>query len=77
MDLEKSLKSYIGNTYLKDVIINELVNKEEIESTKKLEYSIIINTRNNRTYEMSYDIKNDEIIVKNVCEIFTELPLSN
>lgn len=76
MELEKFLKSYIETISSKDSIINELINRKEIKSIKELEYSIIINAENNRTYEMLYNIKNDEITITDVYKIFNELPLN-
>lgn len=71
------LKSYEGQLRTKELLIQELKENNEIESIKELECSIIVNLKNKQTYEMLYDIKNNnKIKINKVNRIPCELPLA-
>lgn len=72
-----NLKSYEGQLHTKESFIQKLKNNNEIESIEELECSIIVNLKNKQTYEMLYDIKNNnKIKINNVNRIPCELPLA-
>lgn len=70
-------KCYEGKFVTKELLINNLKENPEVESIEELDYSIIINLKDKKSYDMLYVPINNKIKIEGTYEIHKSLNLGS